>query len=265
MSSNNPTLQERRDRALQQMDAGRMALLASLEGLGTEEAFLGSRWSVWEVVKHLDSPEFVNSLERIVAGEMEMLPSFDSRDAHLKQDLERQAATSQRLRTLISGLSEEQLAHPVTPANPHNNFPALRMIDLIERVVHHEATHARQIEATRKYVAEFSAKERAVTFASLGTGDPTSVKPGVRDLLSYADYVAGGRQALDLVQPWPRGVEIELREDNSPEVLARLGREARSGQWCLVVCLAEPEAEYSKLLELARQHCGRLVVYQDRD
>ncbi len=128
-----PTLQERLDRALEQMDTGRNALLKSLEGLETEEAFLGSRWSVWEVVKHLDSPEFVDSLEKIAAGEMDMLPSFDSREAHLKQELDRQAATSQRLRSLIADLSEEQLAQPVTPPNSHNNFPALRMIDLIER------------------------------------------------------------------------------------------------------------------------------------
>ncbi len=258
-----PTRQVRRDRALEQMDAGRNALLKSLEGLETEAAFLGSRWSVWEVVKHLDSPEFVDSLEKIAAGEMDMLPSFDSREAHLKQELDRQAATSQRLRSLIVDLSEEQLAQPVTPPNPHNNFPALRMIDLIERVVHHEATHAKQIEATRKYVEEFSAKERAVTFASLGPGDPALVRPGVRDLVSYADYVAGARQALDLIRPWIRAVDIEIREDNSQEVLSRLGREAQSGQWGLVVCLDKPAEAYDELLGLAQQLCGKLVVYQD--
>ena len=37
---------ERRDRALEIMDAGHEALVKSLEGLDTEDAFLGSRWSV---------------------------------------------------------------------------------------------------------------------------------------------------------------------------------------------------------------------------
>ena len=56
-------LLERRDRALGKMDAGHQALVKSLEGLGSEEAFLGSRWSVWEVLKHLDSEGFVEALE----------------------------------------------------------------------------------------------------------------------------------------------------------------------------------------------------------
>ena len=169
-------LLERRDRALEKMDAGHQALVKSLEGLGTEEAFLGSRWSVWEVLKHLDSAAFVDSLGKLMAGESEMLPPFDSRDAHLKRDIQSLMDTSARLRELFSGLSAEQLSRPTTPNNPHNNFPSLSMISLMERVVQHEGNHALQIEATRKYVAEFSAKIRAVTFAGLGEGEPSSLR-----------------------------------------------------------------------------------------
>ena len=255
------TLGMRRDRALQQMDAGHQVLLQSLEGLAPDEAFSGSRWSVWEVLKHLDSAEFVDSLEKIEAGETDMLPSFDSREGRLERDLDHLEATYQRLRGLVARLSEEQLGKPVTPPNPHNQFPALTMLGLIERVVHHEATHARQIEATRKYVAEFSAKERAVTFVGLATAEPSQASQQVRDLVSYADYTAGTAQALDVVRPWIRGSELVLRQDNEEEVLARLGREARSGQWTVVVCLGDPNQSCPALIELARKHCDSVKVH----
>ena len=253
-------LLERRDRALGKMDAGHQALVKSLEGLGSEEAFLGSRWSVWEVLKHLDAQAFVDSLEKLMAGESEMLPPFDSRDAHLKRDIEKLMDTSARLRKLFSGLSAEQLSRPITPSNPNNNFPSLKMVDLMERVVQHEGNHALQIEATRKYVAEFSAKDRAVTFAGLGDGDPSEILSSVRELLSFADYTAGGSAALELARPYIRGIELALNEDNAEEVLSRMGREARSGQWPLVVCLGDPNQSCPKLIELAKKLCGHVLV-----
>ena len=258
-------LLERRDRALEKMDAGHEALIRSLEGLGTEEAFLGSRWSVWEVLKHLDSSAFVDSLEKLMAGESEMLPPFDSRDAHLKRDIQNLMDTSARLRKLFAGLSAEQLSSPVTPANPHNSFPSLSMIDLMERMVQHEGNHAQQIEATRKYVAEFSAKERGVTFAGLGDGEPSMIPSSVRDLISYADYTAGDAAALELARPYIRGIELVLNGNNSEEVLSRMGREARSGQWPLVVCLGDPTQSCPELIELAKKLCAHVVVRSGYD
>ena len=260
-TENQSPLTERRDRALEKMNAGHEALRKSMEGLETDHAFLGSRWSVWEVLKHLDSVEFVDSLERLATGEIEMLPGFESREERLKQDLDHLEATFQRLRDLLASLSEAQLAKPVTPPNPHNSFPALNMLQLMESVVTHEATHARQIDATRKYVAEFSAKERAVTFAGLGTGDLSQVPPSVKELVSYADYTAGTDQALDVVRPWIRGLELVLEESNEEEVLARLGREARSGQWSLVVCFGDPTESCPRLIDLARQHCDSVKIH----
>ena len=260
-----PTPRERRARALERMDAGHQALQQSLEGLATEEAFLGSRWSVWEILKHLDSSVFVDSLERFAAGAQDMLPGFDSREAHLNRDLERLEATFQRLRQLFEGLSEVQLGWQATPPNPHNSYPGLSMIDLIERVVGHEGTHAQQINATRKYVAEFSAKERAVTFAGLGPGDSSLVPTRVRELVSQADYVAGAGAALQAAHSWIRGVELELREDNMEEVLSRLGREAISGQWALVVCLGDPAQSCPELIEAARRHCTHVAIRPNGD
>ena len=253
-------LLRRRDRALEKMDAGHQALLKSLEGLGSEEAFLGSRWSVWEVLKHLDAPAFVDSLERLMAGESEMLPPFDSRDAHLKRDIQKLMDTGIRMRKLFADLSAEQLRRPISPYNPHNSFPSLTMIDLMERVVQHEGNHAIQVEATRKYVAEFSSKDRAVTFAGLGNGDLSQIQPGVREILSFADYTAGDATALDLARPYIRGIELPLNPDNAEEVLSRLGREARAGQWPLVVCIGDPNQTCPELIELAKSLCNQVLV-----
>ena len=217
-------LSERRDRALEQMKCGHQAFLQSLEGMDPEEAFVGSRWSVWEVLKHLDPVDFEDSLERLVSGEIQALPSFESREERLKRDLDHLEITLQRLRNLFASLSEEQLAGPVTPPNPRNSFPGLTMVQLIESVMHHEATHARQIEATRKFVSEFSAKERAVTFVGLETGDSTLVHASVKELVSYADYIAGTDQALNVVRPWIRGLELTFKENNEQEVLSPIGQ-----------------------------------------
>ena len=263
-------LLQRRDRALDKMDTGHQALLKSLEGLDSEEAFLGSRWSVWEVLKHLDAPAFVDSLERLMAGESEMLPPFDSRDAHLKRDIQKLMDTGTRMRNLFAGLSAEQLSRPISPYNPNNSFPSLTMIDLMERVVQHEGNHAIQIEATRKYVAEFSSKDRAVTFIGLGNGGlgngaPAQVLPGVREILSFADYIAGEATALDLARPHIRGIELALNPDNAEEILSRLGREARAGQWPLVICLGDPNQTCPELIEMAKKLCDNVLVRPGND
>ena len=59
------SLSRRRDQALVRLDQGHRALTSSLAGLDPEEAFLGSRWSVREVLLHLDSENFIDALEKI--------------------------------------------------------------------------------------------------------------------------------------------------------------------------------------------------------
>ena len=260
-SEPNLTPLERQNRALARLDAGRQALHESLAGLDAEDAFLGSRWSVWEVLKHLDAESFVDALERIADGEQEMLPPFTSREERLRQDIEHFDATYRRLRAVMAGLSEEQLSQPVTPPNPHNSFPGLSLLELIERVSGHAAAHARQVELTRKYVAAFNAKERAVTVAGLGSGDPNAVPLQVKELIAFADYTAGEEAALELVRPWIRGLEIVIRPDNREEVVSRLGRETRAGLWAVICVLGEdPDTADPALLTLARQHCDSVVI-----
>lgn len=247
------SVEERRERALQRLDDGHADLLAALSGMDDAAAFLGSRWSVWEVMQHLLTENFVTALEEIAAGERDLLPAFDGRGDRIAADIARLEANYQRFRKLIAGLSAEQLNRPATPANPENDYPALSLLDLIERVAGHEGNHARQVSETRKYVAAFRSQERAVTVAGLGVGvdgsaDVDAVPLRTRELLSNADYVAGTAAALSIARRWIRGVELEMRPDNRAELVNRLARDARAGLWSMVVTRGDPAESAPDLL-----------------
>lgn len=241
-------LTERRQLALRRLDDGHVALRDALAGLDEAEAFLGSRWSVWEVLQHLLTEDFVAALEQIAAGDRDLLPAFDARADRIAGDIARLEANYRRFRALIAGLSEAQLSLPATPHNPENNYPALSLLDLIERVAGHEGNHARQVAETRKYVAAFRSAERAVTVAGLGPGDRDSVPVPVRERLSNADYVVGSPAALAVAQPWIRAVALPMRADNRDELLNRLARDSRAGLWSMVATLGDPAESAPGLL-----------------
>ncbi len=239
---------ERQSRALRRLDEGHAALLAALDGVGEAEAFLGSRWSVWEVMQHLLTENFVQALQEIANGEREMLPPFDAREDRIAADVARLEANYQRFRALIAGLSPAQLDLPATPYNPENNYPALSLLDLIERTSGHEGNHARQVAETRRFVDAFRSVERAVTVAGLGAGDPASVPVPTRELLANADYVIGSPAALSVARRWIRSVELTLDRDNRAELVNRLARDVRAGLWSMVVTLGDPAESAPGLL-----------------
>lgn len=268
------SLLERQAAALRRLDEGHQALRQSLEGLEPEEAFLGSRWSVREVLLHLDSENFVDALERIAAGEDEMLPPFSTREEQLAKELAHLEETHRRFRALLTALTPEQLRRPVTPPNPVNSYPALSMLELVERVAGHEAAHARQVEETRRFLAAFGARERAVNIIGLpdgkdggGTADGAAdsgisgLSAAAKDLLNMADYVVGEPAALALAAPLARGVLLELTPDNREELAARVGRETRAGLWAVVCTLGDPETDAAPLVELLRRHADAVTLH----
>ena len=276
-------LLERQAAALRRLDEGHQALRQSLEGLEPEEAFLGSRWSVREVLLHLDSENFVDALERIAGGEAEMLPPFSTREAQLAKELAHLADTHQRFRKLLAALTPEQLRRPVTPPNPANAYPALSMMELVERVAGHEAAHARQVEETRRFIAAFGARQRAVNIIGMpdvgraadgglpggntpdgggvADGGAAGLSPLAKDLLNMADYVVGDPAALALAAPLARGVLLELTPDNREELASRVGRETRAGLWAVVCTLGDPAADNAALVELLRRHADAVTLH----
>lgn len=239
---------QRRERALQRLDDGHAALLAALDGVDEAEAFLGSRWSVWEVMQHLFTENFVQALEEIASGEREMLPPFDARGDRIANDVAKLEANYRRFRALIAELSPAQLDLPATPYNPENNYPALSLLDLIERVAGHEGNHARQVVETRKFVTAFRSAQRAVTVAGLGPCDTASVPMQTRELLSNADYVIGSPAALAVARRWIRSVELPLHADNRAELVNRIARDVRAGLWSMMVTLGDPAESAPRLL-----------------
>ena len=258
----NLTPLQRQARVLERLDEGHKTLHASLEGIDPEDAFLGSRWSVWEVLNHLDTEKFVAALEDIAAEKMEMLPPFTSREEKLKKDIAHLDENYRRFRALVEGLTEEQMSQPVTQPNPHNNFPGLTMLELVERSSGHEATHARQIVETRKYVEAFAAKERAVTFIALNPDRPTEIGAATVGLLKHADYVAGSPEALEAVRDVAGGTELVLNGQNTGEIISRLGRESRTGLWAVVCTIGSPSESHAELLQAAEKHCDKVVIRQ---
>ena len=253
---------QRQAAALLRMDAGHEELLQSLAGLDVADAFLGSRWSVREVLLHLDAERYIDALEQIARGEMEMLPPFSSREAHFRQEREHQEATHQRLRALLAGLTPEQLARPATPPNPENAFPGLTLLELLERSAGHESAHARQIELTRKYNAAFQSRERALNIAILhDTDPPADIPANIKDLLNMADYLIGDAAALTAAAPYARGVLLTLTDANRAELVNRAARETREGLWA-VVCLRDNAPGADDILALARQQADAVVVHR---
>ncbi len=230
---------QRRDAALQRLDEGHEILLKSLEGLEAEEAFLGARWSVRDVLLHLDSERYVDALEKIARGEMEMLPPFSSRDEHFRQELEHQEATHRRLRALLTDLTPELLARPATQPNPANSFPGLTLLELLERTSGHESSHARQIDLTRQFVAAFRSEERALNIVALGDGDPARLTTEVRDMLNMADYLVADPAAIAAVGHLVRGVKLTMNDGNREELVNRAARESREGLWAIVCVMGD--------------------------
>ncbi len=255
------SISQRRAAALQRLDEGHQILLKSLEGMETEEAFLGQRWSVRDVLLHLDSERYVDALEKIARGEMEMLPPFSSREEHFRLELEQQEATHQRFRTLLTELTPEQLMRPATPPNIENYFPGLTLLELLERSAGHEASHARQIDLTRQFVAAFRSQDRALNIAALGDGDPSRLSPQVKDLLNMADYVVGEPEALAAIGHIVRGVQLTMRSGNREELVNRAARETREGLWG-VVCVMGDGRDDDETVALARRHADTVVVHR---
>ena len=261
MATDEPLTSLRRQaRVLERLDEGHKALQASLAGIDPEDAFLGSRWSVWEVLKHLDSEGFVEALEQISSGTRDSLPAFTNRSERLKMDIAHLEETFQRFRASVAGLPKERRSQSVTPPNPNNSYPGLTMLELLERISGHEAAHARQIVETRRYVEAFSTRERAVTFIVLNPDRPSLLGASAIGLLKHADYVAGFPKALEAVRDLVGGVELVLDGKNTEEIVSRLGRETRAGIWAVVCTIGSPSQVHPELLQAAEKHCDKVVI-----
>ena len=264
-TENELTLRERQLRVLERLDQGHIALMASLEGLDPEDAFLGSRWSVWEVLTHLDSEGFVDALEHISRGDSDALPDFNSRAQKLESDIAHLEETFQKFKAMVAGIPEDKLSQHVTPPNPHNSYPGLTFLELVERVSGHEASHARQIVETRKYIQAFSARERAVNFITIDREAEDRLGTGTIGLLKYADYVAGLPEILEKFDDYIGGVQLAFHERNVQEILSRLERETKAGLWTVICTWGEPVIFDIHLVQESHKNGSTVIIRSGSD
>ncbi|MAZ58889.1 MAG: hypothetical protein CL753_00355 [Chloroflexi bacterium] len=264
-TENGLTLRERQLRVLERLDQGHIALKASLEGIDPEDAFLGSRWSVWEVLKHLDSEGFVDALEHISRGDSDVLPDFNGRAQKLESDIGHLEDTFEKFKAMVAGIPEDKLDQPVTPPNPDNSYPGLTFLELVERVSGHEAAHARQIVETRKYIQAFSARERAINFVTITKDSEVRLGTATIGLLKHADYVVGSPETLEKIHNYVGGVPLTLYEHNIQEILSRLERETKAGLWTVVCTLGEPIIFGVNLVQEARKNDSTVTIRSGSD
>ena len=258
-------IHKRHRQVLSNLDAGHKELCESLKNLHPEEAFQGTRWSVWDVIKHLDSEGFVDTLESISFGPTHMFPSFTNRAEKLKTDIEHANETFERFRKLVEGLTEAQLLLEATPANPNNSFPKLNILELLERLSNHESNHAKQIVKTREYARAFNSIDKSVTIIKMDQDQPNLISSHVLGLLKFADYVAATKDMFKSLDGKFAGVPLTLTEDNVDEISSRLSREAQSGLWTLICVSGDLTSLESDCLKLAEKYCDKIVIQKAKD
>jgi hypothetical protein len=250
----------RKRSVLVNLDAGHKELCESLEKLDPEEAFLGTRWSVWDIIRHLDSEGFVDTLESLSYGPTHMFPPFNNRAEKLRSDIGHANETFTRFRNLVENLTESQLLQEATPENQSNSFPKLNILELLERLSNHESNHAKQIVKTREYVRAFNSKDNAITIIKLDSDQPDFIDGIILGLLKYADYIAATDLTIASLHGKFTGVPLTLTEDNLEEVSSRLGSEAKSGLWVIICVSSNPTTLESKFIRLAEKHYNNITI-----
>ena len=130
----------------QQFELSHDALMKSLTGLNVSEAFEGSEWSVADVLMHLDLSKFIDALRDIHEGKVNRFPSYGTLESAIEKYVGVINDNHLRLMAILADLDEELLDNKVTEYNPENNYPALSLRDLLDRMSRHELNHAQQIE-----------------------------------------------------------------------------------------------------------------------
>tara|TARA_A100001037_G_scaffold302803_1_gene335287 strand:+ start:21315 stop:21767 length:453 start_codon:yes stop_codon:yes gene_type:complete len=130
----------------QQFEMSHEALIKSLIGISASEAFEGSEWSVSDVLMHLDLSKFIDALQDIHEGKVNQFPSYGTLESAIEKYVEVINENYLRLMVILEDLDENLLDNQVTEYNPENDYPALSLRDLLDRMSRHELTHAKQID-----------------------------------------------------------------------------------------------------------------------
>ena len=139
--------------------------------------------------------------------------------------------------------------------------PGLTLLELLERSSGHEASHARQIGLTCRFVAAFRCRDQALNILALGDRDPSRLSPQVKDRLNMANYVVGDPEALASIGHMVRGVQLSMPSGNREELVNRAARETREGLW-VALCVMGDGSDDDEMVALARCHVEAVVIHR---
>ena len=83
----------------------------------------------------------------------------------------------------------------------------------------------------------------------VGPGEPDYVTVKAAKLIEGADYVAGFKQALEVVKKLVKGKMLVIDYANEKETLKILASEARAGKKCVICCYGDPNFSDKQFVE----------------
>ena len=99
-----------------------------------------------------------------------------------------------------------------------------------------------------------------VWIVGVGPGDPDYLTVKAIKLIEGADYVAGFRQALQVVEKVVKGRAIAIDYNNEGDVLNFIASEERAGKRCVICCYGDPNFSDKQFVEKIKSVCKNVKV-----
>jgi precorrin-6y C5,15-methyltransferase (decarboxylating) CbiE subunit len=94
----------------------------------------------------------------------------------------------------------------------------------------------------------------------VGPGDPEYVTIKATKLIERADYVAGFKQALQVVEKLIKGKMLIIDYTNEEEVLKLLASEEKAGKRCVICSYGDPNFSDKQFVEKVKSVCMNVKV-----
>lgn len=99
-----------------------------------------------------------------------------------------------------------------------------------------------------------------VWIVGIGPGDPEYLTVKAMKLIEEADYVAGFKQALKVVENMIKGKALVMDYANEDEVLNFIASQERAGKKCVICCYGDPNFSDKQFVEKIRSMCRNVKV-----
>lgn len=94
----------------------------------------------------------------------------------------------------------------------------------------------------------------------VGPGEPKYLTVKAEKLIEGADYVAGFKQALQVVEKLVKGKLVIIDYTNEERALKLLASEAKAGKKCVICCYGDPNFSDKQFVEKIKSGCMNVMV-----